>query len=386
MESGNPVDRTILTIFLIVAMVVLAKRELDWTEIIRENKWAFILLGYMLISILWSPFPYISFKRWTRELIAIVMTFMVFSERDPKRAIITMLRRVSYILIPFSLLVIKYFPEYGVNYGRFSGDKMWIGVALQKNGLTRLCIIVMVFLCWTFLRRKQGANTAVTKYQTILEISLFFMALFLLMGPNRTLTYSATSILSLFAGALTFGVIYWMRNRGIKFLAFPLKAIVVLIIIYGTITPFLGRLSIIDVSSIVSREKTLTGRDTTWALLVPLALKRPVMGHGFGGFWTTEMRLSTDAHAHNGYLEVLLNTGFVGLLLAALFLLSSSQKAKLMLAHDFEWGTLFVCYLIMLLSNNIAEVSLDSLASSFTALILIFSVSSMKITAQKQGP
>jgi hypothetical protein len=104
----------------------------------------------MLSSIFWSDMPFISFKRWVKELVAVVMTFFVLSESDPRKALQSIFRRTIYILIPFSYILINYFPEYGREYGRWSGGQMWIGVALQKNGLGRLCVFSAFFSVGSF--------------------------------------------------------------------------------------------------------------------------------------------------------------------------------------------------------------------------------------------
>ena len=307
------------------------------------------------------------------------MAFAVLSERVPRQALLGVLRRVTYILIPFSVLLIKYYPAYGIEFGRWSGARMWIGVATQKNGLARLCMIASLYLVWTLIRKWRGRDIPVVKYQTYIEILLLILAVFLFMGPNRTFAYSATSTVSFGVAMLTLCGLYWMKKRGSEFSANALRAIIIIIIIYGTITPFLGKLSLLDISSIFKRDSTLTDRSLIWERLVPLALNRPIIGHGYGGFWTTEMRLLTDAHAHNGYLDVILNIGFIGLMFVSAFLLSCCRKAGRSIKYSFEWGTLFVCYMIMLVFFSIAESSIDSLTTSLSAIVMFFSVSSMKV-------
>jgi exopolysaccharide production protein ExoQ len=377
MEAGSPIDRAFLTILFCFAIFVLSKRRFNWTSAIRENLWLILVLGFMLISISWSPVPYISFKRWTRELIAVFMAFMILSERDPRQAVLSILRRVSYVLLPYSLLLIKYYPRYGVNYGRWSGEMMWAGVTTQKNQLTLLCVISALFLIWTLIRRRRGDDIPVAKYQTYLEIFLLVLALFLFFGPRRTPTYSATSAVSFAAALFALFGFYWIKKRHSALGMNALRVIIATIVIYGTITPFLGRLSILDVTSTLKRNETLTGRSEIWAFLVPFALSRPVFGHGIGGFWTTEMRRLSSSHAHNGYLDIILDLGFLGLLLISLLLLSFCRKAYRAITCDFDWGLLFVCYLIMVPVHNIAESSVNSLTSSLTAIVIFFSVSTV---------
>ena len=98
-----------------------------------------------------------------------------------------------------------------------------------------------------------------------------------------------------------------------------------IIIVYGTITPFLAELPIYDVSSTLGREETLTGRTIIWAKLIPFVMQTPIFGNGFGGFWTSSIRENIALSAHNGYLDTILNTGFVGHILFSIFLLSCCQ-------------------------------------------------------------
>jgi O-antigen ligase len=380
MESGSPLDRIFLIVVLCLGLLILLRKKFDWPSAIKENYWLVFLVVYMLVSILWSDIPYISFKRWTRELVAGVMAFLVFSERDPHQAVLSILRRLIYILIPFSHLLIKYYPAYGVEYGRWSGYKTWIGVSSQKNGLARLCIVSALFLIWTLYRRWRGLDVPVVKYQTHIEIFLLFLTFWLLMGPDKTFAYSATSTVSLIVALLALAGFFWIKKRGFALGANALKAVVFLIIVYGTVTPMVGKLSVLDVSSSFGRDQTLTGRSDIWAILVPFAMSRPILGHGVGGFWTTAMRNLTSSHAHNGYLDAVLSLGFVGLLMVSMFLLSCCQRAQRAITYDFDWGILFVCYLIMTMVYNISESTIDSLCGSLTAIILFFSVSSLKIS------
>jgi len=163
--DGSPLDRRFLLGLFCLGMMLLVQRRNDWGSLIKENTWLFLLIGYMLISILLSDIKFISFKRWFRELIVLIMALVVLSERNPREAMVCVIRRSMYILIPFSVLLIKYFREYGVQYGRWSGEVMWVGVAQQKNGLGRLCMIAAFFFVWSLVRRWQGRDAQAGKYQ-----------------------------------------------------------------------------------------------------------------------------------------------------------------------------------------------------------------------------
>jgi len=377
-ESGSPLDRIFLIALMCVALWILARRKYDWHNAIKENAWLFVTIVFMLVSILWSNMPYVSFKRWTREFLAVLMTFVVHSEASPRYAMESILRRTTYILIPFSLLLIKYFPEYGRTYGRWTGGEMWIGVTQQKNGLGRLCLIAAFFLIWSLVRRRQGKNPPAWKYQTYAEIFVLLLAFYLMRGPGGM--YSATAVSSLAIGLLVYLGFFFMKKFGINLGAGTLMAIVAIIIIYGIVAVFLGGSNISPLASSVGRDPTLTGRKEVWESLLPLAMQHPLVGGGFGGFWTARTREAFEiSEGHSGYLDLLLDLGFVGILLVSMFLLSSCRKAQRELSHDFDWGTLWICFLIMAVLHNITETSINTFTTQLTAVILFLSVSSDNI-------
>ena len=72
------------------------------------------------------------------------------------------------------------------------------------------------------------------------------------------------------------------------------------------------------------RDVTFTGRTTIWRAAARSIGQRPLTGHGFGGVWDELGPTSTSVmravgarvyHAHNGFLDVTLQTGVIGLVL-----------------------------------------------------------------------
>lgn len=381
MEAGSSLDRAVLTVILCSGIAILFKRQFGWIHAIHENPWITILIGYMFISIFWSDIPFSSFKRWVRELTALTMAFLLSSEKNPFRALQCVFTRTIYILIPFAMLLIKYYPHLGVQYGRWSGSQMWIGCGTQKNGLCQLCFFALFFLAWTLIRRLQGRDAPVAHYQTYVEVFLLFLTTWIFLGPNHTPAYSATSTIALTVGLMAFAWFLRMKKRGRYLGASTLMLIIVLIIFYGTITPFMGKLSVIDVSSAFGRNETLTDRTAIWAFLVPYAMEKLTFGHGFGGFWNDAMRSQTSSHAHNGYLDAILDMGVVGLIFFSAFLLSSSQKALRIMAYNFDWGVLWICLLLMATVHNIAESTITSFTDQSVAILLFLAVCSKTFDA-----
>lgn len=383
LEEGSPFDRIFLFSLLGLGLITLLKRRFNWSAGIKENKWLILLIGYMLVSILWSEMPYVSLKRWAREFIALIMAFVITTETNPRKALESLFRRVIYILIPLSYVLIHYYAEYGRLYLHREGKLMWIGATLHKNQLAQLCLFASFYLIWTFSKRWKGRSPSAARYQTFFELCILILAFWLMGGPQHSLTYSATTTGAFVAGLSIFSVLSWMKKHGTVAGPTAFMAFIAFIIIYGTITPMVGKLSLIDVSSLLGREETLTGRTEVWAQLVPAAMSRPLFGFGFGGFWTTLNRAVYDiSDAHNGYLGMTLELGFFGILFFSFFILSAMRKARKEMSRDFDWACLWICYISMTVIHNITESSLNTFTTRLMAILLLLSISSTKSDAQ----
>ncbi len=392
-EAGSALDRLFLFVLLGLGLFVLAlsfvhrsRVAVDWSAFARKNIWLLLLLLYMFTSIFWSEIPFISFKRWSRELIAVVMALLLLTEVSSRQAFESLCRRTIYILIPFSILLIKYFPEYGRQYDPWSGGVMWVGVTLQKNGLGRLSLISVFFLVWSLMRRKQGRDVNSVKYENLVDVIALLMSLMLLKGPTLK-AYSATAVGALAAGLAVYWFLLSMKKRRTRIPKIPFATLMGTGIVFGVITVFVGGTTMRSLTSSLGRDITLTGRTEIWASLLPEAMKRPLLGHGFGGFWTTKTRIIFDiTEAHNGYLDVLLGTGFVGLILFSMFVISTCRRAQKELNVDFDWAALTICFFLIAVLHNVAETSFNSLADHLTAMLLFLAVSSTRTTLTAEKP
>jgi len=102
----------------------------------------------------------------------------------------------------------------------------------------------------------------------------------------------------------------------------------------------LGRTS--DVAS-------LTGRVPLWQELLDYVHDRPLVGYGYESFWTRsrieDISKSQEwaiESAHSAYLELMLNVGWIGLLLVVLVVLSAAWHAGWLYAHTRLAGCGFV--------------------------------------------
>lgn len=149
------------------------------------------------------------------------------------------------------------------------------------------------------------------------------------------LTRSRTSLLAVLI-ALAFGALYVMPKRRVFGVSLVMAAVVLIIGVYGPdfidsakhVLLFGRQESAADVG-------TLTGRTELWSELLTYVGAHPVAGYGFEGFWGPMHTASVSIalgwvvpHAHNGYIEMLLDLGIVGLVLFVITLLSGVWHAQ----------------------------------------------------------
>src|SRR2546426_663129 len=64
--EGNPTNQMVYLGLIAAGWLVLWRRHIAWWELFRNNVWLSIFFLYCALSILWSDFPFVSFKRWTK--------------------------------------------------------------------------------------------------------------------------------------------------------------------------------------------------------------------------------------------------------------------------------------------------------------------------------
>ncbi|PYS71570.1 MAG: hypothetical protein DMF73_10500, partial [Acidobacteria bacterium] len=105
LEEGSPLDACFYFALIAVGFCVLLQRQVRLSEILQNNGW--------LISIVWSDFPFVAFKRWFKVLGHPIMVLIILTEPDPEKALSRVMKRCAYIVVPVSILFIKYYPELG---------------------------------------------------------------------------------------------------------------------------------------------------------------------------------------------------------------------------------------------------------------------------------
>lgn len=362
-EAGSLPDRLVLGLLIILALLILSRSRIEWSRILKDNFSLILLFLYLGSSVLWSDFLFISFKRWIRLSGEILMALVVLSERSPLNALESVLRRCAYVLLPFSLLLIKYFPALGVGYS-WDGVKMWVGVTMQKNALGAICALSAFLIVWALHREWRAGALLKCRSQVFADGLILAIALYILNGFQ---SYAATAMAILGVGITSLLVLYRMKNytqRMAHLLVFG-----VVFVLLTLWTPIISDSIVPTVTSIFGRKPSFTGRTEIWDAVLHVASRQPLLGVGYGGYWGLQDRMIYSTlgvrESHSGYLDVYLEGGMIGLVLLGAFLLTFYRKSLRELDHAYDWGLLGICLLVMTLMHNFTESNFLRTSSYF---------------------
>jgi O-antigen ligase len=126
----------------------------------------------------------------------------------------------------------------------------------------------------------------------------------------------------------------------------------------------------------LGRDSTLTGRTNIWHFALS-AVQNPLFGRGFESFWLgprlslIEREIGQGVNqAHNGYLEVYLNLGWVGIMLLVVILLYGYRR----ILADLRWMTqaasLRLAYFIVAVAYNFTEGSFKTMSPVWIMLLI----------------
>lgn len=356
-DTGSQVDRLVMLILIIIAIAILSKRKYKFKSFYNENKTIIFLFGFALFSVLWADAPFISIKRWTRGFGSLLMIFVIFSEEKPIVSTTTIIRRLCYIVIPLSIIFIRYFREIGVTYGYYDGLIMYTGVCGHKNQLGRLCLVSCTYFTWDIYANywKKKLKNSIDNKLYIINIVYLIMSIYLIFVAK-----SSTSL------ACTIAAIATLLSCKYDIVKKRLLAMMPFLICFLLVSEYLFSLSGYIITAL-GRDITLTGRTELWAELLEIGTN-PIIGVGYGSFWISDRfdilwenkfhELPTEAH--NGFLGVYLDLGITGVLLWISIYITYFKKLTRNISLKNNYFIYYqLCIFVSFLLYNITEANMS---------------------------
>ena len=356
--TSNPINQVVDTLIPLVSLLCLWPRRKSLFSLLKQEKCLTLFFIWCLLSILWSDFPFNSFKLWARLFgSTTVVLALLLNLKSPDEALIYF-KAVFALYIPITFLAIAFVPA--ATQWEWPA---WRGIADHKNTLGQISFISTIV--WAFAIYKPSGKKR--KYSWL----FLFASIVLLVGSK-----SSTALIVLFS--LLLMALYLLVERRLQRLRVgrlvSLAMAGCLLILF-----YLGNaFELNTVTGAVGKDATFTGRSDLWEVILDEAKTHPYIGCGIGGFWIVEsptvQRLYQDDafpwlpnEAHEGYLDLFNETGIVGMFLLTLMVISYFKNlSKLRKPHFWKW------FLIGVLLLNLTESTLFR-SASFSGWVFVLS-------------
>jgi O-antigen ligase len=264
------------------------------------------------------------------------------------------------VVLTLSILVAIAIP----GIGTLPESGAWRGLFGAKNSCAGTCLFLLLpAIHW----KTRGSFERALRWAVISEALLL-----ILMSQSRTGWGLAIAMISVTA---TLSLLRRMRSR-------EAVAVVATLIGLGVLTLYAGYQYGPQLLAFIGKDPTMSQRTVIWQMVSESMLKRPFLGYGFAAFWNGMGGESLNvimvthwmqAQSQNGYLDVWLQLGVVGMVLLAACFLQAGRYAL----PNFRtpgaaqlWIELVICVLLF----NIGESTLMGSHSLSWFLFIVASV------------
>lgn len=257
-----------------------------------------LMAGWVLCSTLWSADPLLTARR-APEFVLAALFGIYLTVRFPAERQLRIFWWAMVLLAIGTVMVAYWLPSYGLDMSA-GHHADWKGVFTQKNACGRIMVLATaVLLAGRRWRWKEFAS-----------LPLFLLVL-VMSGSRGAWALEAV----LLAGA---GMFFLLRRCAGRIRG-ALLGLMALVTATGAALVFVFRDALM---AAMGRNATLSGRVEIWRAVWPFVMQRPWLGWGYEAFWRgwrgPSFRVSAAVHflvfhAHDGYLDLWLQTGMVGL-------------------------------------------------------------------------
>jgi exopolysaccharide production protein ExoQ len=327
--TSNIVNQIAYTaIFFLSLLAMLPKIKTVLSIIFREKVFTFFII-WAFLSIIWSDYTFVSFKRWFQFFTAYTVALTIMAHVDFSEILLSKIRYLFYAYLLISIISIMIIPGAKDFYG------IWRGIAPSKNHLGQaalLSALIVFYTVWTGRGIKR-----------IVAFLFFLLALVLLIG-SQSMTSQSTFLFIFFLGCVFYLDQYFKK--------LSLGRIFSIIIIFSGTALFLALIFLAPdlLASLVGsagKDLTFTGRTELWRDILYETSNHWVLGAGYQGFWVVknpsllalyEIYVWLPNQAHNGYLDTLNELGIIGLTLFLLIIFNYFRGMfNLQLPHYWKW-------------------------------------------------
>jgi exopolysaccharide production protein ExoQ len=330
------------------------------------------LMGLALLSPIWSDFPDVSF-RFSLFTLGPALFGLYLASRFSLREQIQLLAWALSLTAVISFLYSVGLPGAAIETGANAGS--WRGPFVQKNIMGRVMVLAVI----VNLSARKCFPPGYQRY-----VIWFGLALALLMSVLSNSKSSLLILVILLALRPLFATMRWSGSKAIPF-------IIGVLLIGGS----LGIWAVNQYEAIVlglGKDPSLSGRVDIWQAVIEKIGEQPWLGYGYSAFWLPgggaeyvwKAVGDKPAHSHNGFLNLSVDLGLIGLaffIFSLLFLwFKSLNLVRLTKSPE---GLLPAIYVTFLFLFNQTESTIINYRSIFWVLHFSLSLSIPLLSSRK---
>jgi O-antigen ligase len=371
-SASNPISQVMILAMLfgtLLPVVRILPRLIESRYAIRPVM-PYILLS--LASILWSQDPVVSLRKLLSFTLTCIFAFY-FAVRFPVQRQLKMVYAATSFIGISSVALCLLAPQYAVDHSQHAGA--WQGILAGKNSLA---MIMVVGLAAALVYRPKSMLQQVAR--------VFMMLLF------AGVIHMADS-----SGALVVVAVLWASLPLLNHLAAyekKTRALITVMLFVGGAGLVIGLVEYLPlILKLLNRDPTLTGRTDIWQAVLISIFKHPLLGYGYGAFWLGLKGESANVvlavkwalpNAHNGFLDIWLSLGGLGLALFGYALFKACRRIwHILLGQELKANLWLISIVILVVTFNLDESVLIS-APSMMWILLTSAFCGLEVVAHRQ--
>lgn len=379
--SGSALSRALWLGLLAGGLLVIAWRAgMAWLLLRWLNPFLLAMVALAVASVAWSIEPSLSLRRSIRvvTIVVVCIAFVLASWHQQRYQ--NVMRPILTIVLVASLAFGLASPSLAIHQ-ETSAELLgaWRGITNHKNSLGALACMGLIFWAHAWLSREVRPLGALAGAMVALAC--------LVLSRSSTSLMAAVVVIALLAllirspAGFRPWVPYLVGGLVLVLLAYTLA---ILQLIPG-LDLLLG-----PVSALTGKDLTFTGRTEIWAVLSQHIRLHPILGTGYGAYWSGPgmgspsdefLRLESfyPGSAHNGYLEIVNDLGMVGLLVLIAWISTWLWQCLALFSTDRNQAALYLGLLIQQALTNLSETHW------FSVLSVDFVIMALATTALARG-
>lgn len=347
-EATSWINQALWLSFAAAAVLILLMNpaRLPIRIILRSHVFLLALTAWFVFSAAWSLSPEATIRRIGLQiLIMLTVAICVALIRDAK-VIFDDLIRLLFVMVIVNWFALAALPPTPIGHA---------GIYLSKNNFGTAAALMVLLGC-----SRIAAGTLLMRLTATFIVTSGFVFL--------AISAAKTSIgLALLVPALSIFILKVPLHRPINAVLVALLGLIFSLCIIAIVSSY--NITTDDLLTFLVGDPTFTGRTSIWEFVWSYYEKRPWLGYGFGGFWS----IGTDApvmqtglwwmrdlinQSHDLYLDLLIQGGFVALLLFLLHVGVMISKGGRLAGWHWSDKMSIACIVLYCLIYNLMDTTL----------------------------